>query len=128
MWTLRDKKYCKNDFWAEVLQNISVKVLPTEQITPQILNKVGDDYVKKKTYSFDINQDPIKGSSSSFWRFGIYKMENVIKNKRSYEGTQIIDLRFSDTIIKTKFQKCEHVNFNLGFIDQNCELYILPYF
>ena len=127
MWTLRDEKYCKNDFWAEVLQNISIKVLPTEQITPQILNEVGDDYVKKKTYSFDINQDPIK-VNSAFGGFGIYKMENVIKNKRSYEGTQIIDLRFKDdTIIKTKFQKCEHVNFNLGFIDQNCELYILPY-
>ena len=55
-------------------------------------------------------------------------MENVLKNKRLYEGTQTIDLKFKDnTTTKVKFQKCEHVNFNFGFIDQNCELYILPY-
>ena len=55
-------------------------------------------------------------------------MENVLNNKRLYEGTQTIDLKFKDnTTTKVKFQKCEHVNFNFGFIDQNCELYILPY-
>ena len=63
-----------------------------------------------------------------FGGFGIYKMEYVLKNKRNYEGTQTIDLVFKDKIkTKTKFQKCEHVNFNLGLIDQNLELYILPY-
>ena len=55
-------------------------------------------------------------------------MENVLLNKRFYEGTQTIDLKFKDnSITKIKFQKCEHVNFNYGFIDQNCELFILPY-
>ena len=55
-------------------------------------------------------------------------MENVLNNKRFYEGTQTINLKFKDnTTTKTKFQKCEHVNFNFGFIDQKCELYILPY-
>ena len=84
-------------------------------------------YIKKKPYSFDVNQDPIN-VYSAFGGFGIYKMENVLNNKRLYEGTQTIDLKFKDnTTTKVKFQKCEHVNFNFGFIDQNCELYILPY-
>ena len=83
--------------------------------------------VKKKTYSFNINQEPIN-VYSAFGGFGIYKMENILNNKRSYEGTQTIDLKFKDnTTNKIKFQKCEHVNFNFGFIDQKCELYILPY-
>ena len=127
MWALRDEKYCKNDFWVEVLQNICAKAYPIDQISPEILKIVRDTYIKKKTYSFNINQEPIN-VHSAFGGFGIYKMENVLNNKRFYEGTQTVDLKFKDnTSTKTKFQKCEHVNFNLGFIDQNCELYILPY-
>ena len=127
MWALRDEKYCKNDFWAEILQNICAKLYPIDQTSPKILEEVNDNYIKKKTYSFNINQDPIN-VYSAFGGFGIYKMENVLNNKRLYEGTQTIDLKFKDnTTTKVKFQKCEHVNFNFGFIDQNCELYILPY-
>lgn len=127
MWALRDEKYCKNDFWVEVLQNICSKAYPIDQISPEILDKVRDTYIQKKTYSFNINQEPIN-VHSAFGGFGIYKMENVLNNKRFYEGTQTVDLKFKDnTTTKIKFQKCEHVNFNLGFIDQNCELYILPY-
>ena len=34
-------------------------------------------------------------------------MEYVLKNKRTYEGTQIVDLVFKDNVkAKTKFQKC----------------------
>jgi len=127
MWALRDDKYCKNDFWVEVLQDICSKAYPIEQIGPEILEKVKDSYIEEKTYSFNINQEPIN-VRSAFGGFGIYKMENVLSNKRLYEGTQTVDLKFKDnTTTQTKFQKCEHVNFNLGFIDQNCELYILPY-
>ena len=127
MWALRDEKYCKNDFWVEVLQNICAKAYPIDQISPEILKGVRDTYIKKKTYSFNINQEPIN-VHSAFGGFGIYKMENVLNNKRFYEGTQTVNLKFKDnTSTKTKFQKCEHVNFNLGFIDQNCKLYILPY-
>jgi hypothetical protein len=54
-------------------------------------------------------------------------MNYVLNNKRYYQGTQIVELTFKDnTQVKTKFQKCEHVNFNFGFLDQNLELYILP--
>ncbi len=127
MWALRDEKYCKNDFWVEVLQKICTNAYPIDQISPEILDKVRDTYIKKKTYSFDIKKKPIN-VHSAFGGFAIYKMENVLNNKRFYEGTQTVDLRFKDnTTTKTKFQKCEHVNFNFGFIDQNCELYILPY-
>ncbi len=127
IWALRDEKYCKNDFWAEFLQNICAKAYPIDKISPEILEEVRDSYINKKTYTFDINQDPIN-VHSAFGGFGVYKMENVLINKRFYEGTQTIDLKFKDnSTTKIKFQKCEHVNFNYGFIDQNCELYILPY-
>ena len=127
MWALRDDKYCKNDFWVEVLQDICSKAYPIDQIGPEILEKVKDSYIKEKTYSFKISQEPIN-VRSAFGGFGIYKMKNVLSNKRLYEGTQTVNLKFKDnTTTQTKFQKCEHVNFNLGFIDQNCELYILPY-
>lgn len=127
MWTLRDKKYCQNDFWAEVLQNIAKKINHKDKITSDILAKVKKDYIDTKTYTFDKNLPPIP-VNSAFGGFGIYKMEYVLKNKRYYEGIQTIDLIFKDNIkVKTKFQKCEHVNFNFGLIDQNLELYILPY-
>ena len=48
MWALRDEKYCKNDFWAEVLQNICAEAYPIDQISPEILEKVTDTYIKKK--------------------------------------------------------------------------------
>ena len=54
-------------------------------------------------------------------------MKYVLQNNRKYEGTQIVDLISKDQKkLKVKYQKCEHVNFNQGFIDQNLELYILP--
>ena len=81
MWALRDEKYCKNDFWAEVLQNICAEAYPIDQISPEILEKVRDSYIKKKTYSFNINQEPIN-VHSAFGGFGIYKMENVLNNNR----------------------------------------------
>ena len=126
MWTLRDDIYCKNDFWAEVLKGITKKILPKEKITNEIISEVKKDYIDKNTFSFDKDSPPIK-VKSAFGGFGIYKMNYVLKNKRFYEGTQIVDLAFKDnTHAKTKFQKCEHVNFNFGFLDQNLELYILP--
>ena len=119
MWTLRDKKYCKNDFWVEVLQNIIKKINPKENITNDILIEVEKNYIEKKTYSFDENSSPIL-VESAFGGFGIYKMNFVLKNQRLYEGTQLVNLIFKDnTKSKVKFQKCEHVNFNLGLIDQN---------
>ena len=127
MWTLRDEKYCKNDFWAEVLQNITKKINPKEKINKQILDKVKEEYIDKKTYSFDKNLEPIK-VLSAFGGFGIYKMNFVVENKKIYKGTQIVDLTFKDnTQAKINFQKCEHVNFNLGLSGNNLELYILPY-
>ena len=127
MWTLRDKKYCQNDFWVEVLQNIAKRINHKDKITSDILAEVKKEYIDTKTFTFDENLPPIP-VNSAFGGFGIYKMEYVLKNKRYYEGVQTIDIVFKDNIkAKTKFQKCEHVNFNFGLIDQNLELYILPY-
>ena len=126
MWTLRDDTYCKNDFWAEVLKNIIKKILPKEKITNSMINEVKKNFVDKNTFTIEKNLPPIK-VKSAFGGFGIYKMNYVLKNKRQYVGTQTVNLSFKDnTKAMVKFQKCEHVNFNFGFLDQNLELYIMP--
>ena len=85
------------------------------------------ELIDKKTYSFKRNQSPIL-VDSAFGGFGIYKMKYVLKNNRKYEGTQTIDLISKDQKkFRIRYQKCEHVNFNLGLVDQNLKLYILPY-
>ena len=126
MWTLRDKKYCKNDFWVEVLQFLINNKNSKDKISKTNIEEVKKNIIDKKTYSFEKNHPPIK-VESAFGGFGIYKMKYVLKNNRKYEGTQIVDLISKDQKrLKVKYQKCEHVNFNQGFIDQNLELYILP--
>lgn len=127
MWALRDEKYCKNDFWVEVLQKICLKILPHEQLTQLICDEIKKEYIDNKTYSFNETLEPIK-VNSAFGGFGIYKIINVLKNKKKYKGSQFIDLKFKDnTTKKINFQRCEHVNFNLGLVEQGYELYILPY-
>ena len=126
MWTLRDQKYCKNDFWAEVLQFLMKNKNSNEKISKSNLEEAKKKIIDKKTYSFEKNQSPIE-VESAFGGFGIYKMKYVLKNKRKYSGTQIVNLRSKDEIkLKVKYQKCEHVNFNQGLTEQNLELYILP--
>jgi len=126
MWTLRDQKYCKNDFWVEVLQFLMNNKNSKDKISKSNIEEVKKNIIDKKTYSFEKNHPPIK-VESAFGGFGIYKMKYVLQNNRKYEGTQIVDLISKDQKkLKIKYQKCEHVNFNQGFIDQNLELYILP--
>ena len=65
---------------------------------------------------------------SAFGGFGIYKMKNVLNNKKKYKGVQNIEVISKDQKkVKLKYQKCEHVNFNLGIAEQNLDLYILPF-
>ncbi len=127
MWTLRDQKYCKNDFWVEVLKFLIKNKNSNENFSNENFNKVKKELIDKKTYSFKRNQSPIL-VDSAFGGFGIYKMKYVLKNNRKYEGTQTIDLISKDQKkFRIRYQKCEHVNFNLGLVDQNLKLYILPY-
>ena len=126
MWTLRDQKYCKNDFWVEVLQFLINNKNSNDKISKNNIEEVKKNIIDKKTYSFEKNHPPIK-VESAFGGFGIYKMKYVLKNNRKYQGTQIVNLTTKDQKkIKIKYQKCEHVNFNQGLIEQNLELYILP--
>ena len=126
MWTLRDQKYCKNDFWVEVLQFLMNNKNSKDKISKSNIEEVKKNIIDKKTYSFEKNLPPIK-VESAFGGFGIYKMKYVLKNNRKYEGTQIVDLITKDQKkLKVKYQKCEHVNFNQGLTEQNLELYILP--
>ena len=126
MWTLRDQKYCKNDFWVEVLQFLINNKNSKDKISKTNIEEVKKNIIDKKTYSFEKNHPPIK-VESAFGGFGIYKMKYVLKNNRKYQGTQIVNLTTKDQKkIKIKYQKCEHVNFNQGLIEQNLELYILP--
>jgi len=126
MWTLRDQKYCKNDFWVEVLQFLMKNKNANEKISKSNFEEAKKNIIDKKTYSFEKNHPPIQ-VDSAFGGFGIYKMKYVLKNKRKYSGTQIVNLRSKDEIkLKVKYKKCEHVNFNQGLTEQNLELYILP--
>ena len=126
MWTLRDNKYCPNDFWAEILQFLIKNKNADEKISKDNFDEAKKKMIDKKTYTFNKDHAPIL-VKSAFGGFGIYKMKYAIKNDRKYEGTQIIDLITKDKKeFKIKYQKCEHVNFNQGLIDQGLELYILP--
>ena len=126
MWTIRDEKYCKNDIYAEVLKYIATKQNPTDKINSNLLIEAKEKILDKMIYCFDIEHPPIK-VNSAFGGFAMYKMKYVLNNKKKYEGTQKVDLIFKNDIKKKiNFQKCEHINFNLGLIDQNLRLYILP--
>ena len=110
-----------NDFTCNTINLEIKKINPKEKINKQILDKVKEEYIDKKTYSFDKNLGPIK-VFSAFGGFGIYKMNFVIENKKKYQGTQIVELIFKDdTKAKINFQQCEHVNFNLGLSENNLE-------
>ena len=127
MWTLRDQKYCKTDFWVEVLKFLTKNKNLSDQISKENLINAKKEIIDKKTFSFDQNMSPIL-VESAFGGFGIYKMESVINNKQKYSGAQNIEVISKDKKkIKLKYQKCEHVNFNKGIVDQNLSLYILPF-
>ncbi len=126
MWTLRDSKYCKKDFWVEILQNLMKNKNFSEDISKNNILNVKKEIDQHKTFSFEKNHPPIP-VDSAFGGFGIYKMKHVLNNKKRYKGEQIIDLISKDKKqVRVKYQQCEHVNFNLGLVEQNLKLFILP--
>ena len=127
VWTLRDQKYCKNDFWVEALQFLIKNKNLSEQVSKDNFIEAKKEIIDKKTFSFNVTMPPIL-VQSAFGGFGIYKMKNVLNNKKKYKGVQNIEVISKDKKkIKLKYQKCEHVNFNKGIVDQNLKLYILPF-
>tara|TARA_Y100000768_G_scaffold357261_1_gene312196 strand:- start:1380 stop:2309 length:930 start_codon:yes stop_codon:yes gene_type:complete len=127
LWALRDDLYNKSDFWCEALKYTLSKINSDECITFEILNDLKRNFLNKKKLSFDLNSSPYK-VKSAFGGFGIYKINKIFKNKLRYIGEQEFNVRFRDGIEKrVHYQKCEHVNFNLGFEELGLDLYILPY-
>jgi hypothetical protein len=127
IWTLRDQKYSKTDFWVDVIKFLIKNKDSSEQISREMLIEVKKKILDKKIFSFDPSMSPIL-VESAFGGFGIYKMKNVLNNVNKYKGTQSIEVISKDEKkIKLKYQKCEHVNFNQGLAEQNLNLYILPY-
>ena len=127
IWTLRDQKYCKTDFWVDVMKFLIKNKNSSDQISREVLIEAKKRILDKKIFSFDPSMSPIL-VESAFGGFGIYKMKNVLNNVNKYKGTQSIEVISKDEKkIKLKYQKCEHVNFNQGLVEQNLNLYILPY-
>ena len=50
MWTLRDQKYCKNDFWVEVLQFLIKNKNLSEQISKDNFMEAKKEIIDKKTF------------------------------------------------------------------------------
>ena len=99
----------------------------SEQVSKDNFIEAKKEIIDKKTFSFNVTMPPIL-VESAFGGFGIYKMKNVLNNKKKYKGVQNIEVISKDKKkIKLKYQKCEHVNFNQGIVDQNLKLYILPF-
>jgi len=115
MWTLRHEVLCPGDAWEEVLDYT-------------MENKVSDQIAyentfKKRKFSLNENEKPLE-VNSAFGGFGIYKMNYVLDNKRSYIGSKVKQINKNQSI---KWQVCEHVEFNLGIKDLGGKLFILPY-
>ena len=126
MWTLRDDKYCKEDFWVQIFKYLMKNKNSYEDFTKFHFVKA-QNYVDSLSCSFGYDHDLIK-VNSAFGGFGIYKMKYVLNNNRKYEGSQVIEVESKDEKkAKFTFQKCEHVNFNFGIVEQGCDLFILPY-
>ncbi len=116
MWTLRHKTICPGDVWEEVL-DYSIK------------NKVSDEIayentLKKRKFSLKENDLPLE-VDSAFGGFGIYKINYILKNKKSYVGSKTKIINNNNQVIK--LQVCEHVQFNFGIKDSGGKLYVLPY-
>ena len=127
IWTLRDDLYRKNDFWCEALKFALSKLKSNDPITIEILNDLKKNFLNKNKVSFELNSAPYK-VKSAFGGFGIYKISKILENENKYIGEQEFNVRFLDGIEKkVHYQKCEHVNFNLGFDEKGLDLYILPY-
>ena len=127
IWTLRDNKYCKDDFWVEVFKFLMINKNSHEQLSKKNFEDVKKKVINKKMYSFNRSDPPIS-VSSAFGGFGIYKMQNVLKNDNKYVGLQTVEIDTKDKKkFKIQYQKCEHVNFNEGLVKQNKKLFILPF-
>jgi hypothetical protein len=127
MWTLRDRKYCKDDFWVEIFKFLMKNKNSHDQLSKKDFENVQKCLIDKKIYSFDRLDPPIP-VFSAFGGFGIYKMKNVLKNNHKYQGLQTIEINTKDKKkFNIQYQKCEHVNFNEGLIKQNFQLFILPF-
>ena len=127
MWTLRDNKLCKNDFWVEVFKFLMANKNSHDQLSKKNFEDAKKLVINKKIYSFKRSDPPIP-VFSAFGGLGIYKMQNVLKNNNKYEGLQSIEINTKDRKkFNIQYQKCEHVNFNEGLVKQNMKLFILPF-
>ena len=77
MWALRDNKFCKTDFWVDIIQSMTKNVNIRDNISNHILNDVKKNIIDKKIFSLDKDSSPVS-VNSAFGGFGIYKLKDIL--------------------------------------------------
>jgi hypothetical protein len=126
LWALRHPVRCPGDVWEEVCDYA-------------LAHRVTDNEAYRRTLStriFSLPTDPMSAPlevDSAFGGLGIYKIQSVLNNKRSYLGHKSKRVRAPALELdggaarEVGWQCCEHVAFNSGFRESGEKLFVLPY-
>jgi hypothetical protein len=126
LWALRHPGRCPGDIWEEVCDYA-------------LAHRVTDEAAFHKTFSTRVFSIPPDAASaplevdSAFGGLGIYKIQSVLSNTRSYLGHKPKRVRTPALELdggraqEVGWQCCEHVAFNAGFRESGEKLFVLPY-
>jgi glycosyltransferase involved in cell wall biosynthesis len=118
LWALRHPEKCPGDVWEEVLDCATNCRLSDQEAINRTFSK--------RIFSLPLNAEPLE-VDSAFGGFGIYKVPNVLLNRKDFIGYKKKEILTEDRAIEVGLQVCEHVSFNSGFREQHQRLFILPY-
>lgn len=118
-WALRCDGWCTGDIWEDALDYSIEHRVSDEEAFNQTARQVGAMKLDPQLPPFQVY--------SAFGGTGIYKIGSVLRNRRNYIGYKTKTLPVEGGSREFGWQTCEHVSFNLGFIEMGQTLYILPF-